>query len=138
MDKKEILYNKTIKINALVYFIFISLMATIICFAFNKKIYNVKEVVGLNECEDNLCKISITLNYEELDILKENPEIVYAKKKYRIKKVEYQEPYLNNGIPVEDLQLETDIKEEKIIRLKIYYNQQRIIDKIKENIIERK
>lgn len=138
MDKKEILYNKKVKINFLVYLIFISLIVVTVYYAFNKKVYNVKEVVGLNECENNICKISITLNYEELDILKENPEIVYAKTKYKIKEVEYQEPYLNNGIPVEDLQLETDIKEEKIIRLKIYYNQQRIIDKIKENIIERK
>ena len=58
-------------------------------------------------------------------------------KKYKIEKIEYSEPYLNNNIPYQDIKIYTSLKtNEKIIKVKLLYNKQRIIKKILEIIIK--
>ena len=113
------------------------MVITIGYYILTKEICDKKELVGLNNCKNNSCQIKITLNYEDMKILDQNPSILYKKNKYKIKDIVYEEPYLNNGIPVNDITIITDnITNNKIIDFKIIYNNERIIKKIK-NLIER-
>lgn len=139
MDNKELLYYTKEKISIWIYILFIFLLIIITYLSYNTFIYNSKEIVGINECIENNCGIKFTLTYDEIDILKENPIMIYHNKKYKIEDIIYNDPYLSNGIPVEDVEIKTTLNtEEQIVNFRINYKKQRIITKIKENIIERK
>lgn len=132
MNKKIILLNQRPKNHIIILvfslFSFIALML-LSCFY---KIYDSYYLVGLISCEKE-CSIRISIPYNKVDILEQNSHIEYLNKAYKITSVEYGEPYLDNGIPYEDITLKTNLKsKDKIINFKILYNKQRIIKKIKK------
>lgn len=137
MPNKIIMLNKKPKNYIVIYIIFITLLLTSILLSYKIKTYDSKNITGLIECSDT-CKISITLQYNEIELLSKNPQIEYLNKKYNIENIEYNEPYLNNNIPYQDIILTSNLnlKETRIINIKIIYNKQRITTKIKNIIME--
>ena len=139
MNSKESLYDIKPQINPFIYCIFIVLLILIIYYLFHIKVYNTKEIIGINECTNKSCQIKFTLAYDEKDVLNKDPQISYLGKTYQIDDISYEEPYLSNGIPVEDIAIKTSIKsEDNMISIKLIYQKQRIIDLLKSKIIERK
>ena len=104
----------------------------------SNKVYVVNDsyyVTGLIN-SDKECVITISFPYDKVDILKQNPHIEYLNKEYNINSITYNDPYLNSEIPYEDINITTDLtSKDQIINLKILYNKQRVIKKIK-NIIK--
>ena len=137
MDEITTFYYKKPKKILTIYLLFIIILIIIIIYSYQNYTYDKKEILVINNCIEEECTLKTTLNYEEERILSKNPIIKYNSKTYKINKIIYDEPYLSNEIPVTDVTIETDLKEEnKILKISIYYNKQRIIKKIK-NIIER-
>ncbi len=102
----------------------------------NKKISNIYKTYGMVECNET-CTINISLNYEKSNIIK-NSKITIEDSKTEIDKYEYGELFLNNNIPMQEIVLYPEQSlDEKIVEIKIEYKKQRIINKIKEIIIER-
>ena len=130
-------YNLKPKKKYYLYTMFIIMITTILYYIFNYNSYDKKTIVGLNSCQNKICEIKITLNYEEMKILDQQPRIEYQHKKIKIKKILYSEPYLSNSIPVSDVTIIVDdLSNNNIIEFKLEYNKQKIIKKIK-NILER-
>lgn len=139
MDSKESLYFVKPRINPFIYIIFIALLILIVYYMFHIQVYNTKEIVGINECNNNSCQIKFTLTYDETDVLNKKPQISYLGKTYQIEQISYEEPYLSNGIPVEDIAIKTSLQsDDKMLSIKLIYQKQRIIDLLKSKIIERK
>jgi len=138
MDNISKLYNKKPKPNIAIYLIFFLSFITLIVYSIKEYTYDIKELLVINECNENECFLKSTLNYNDQEIFSNKSYIKYKDKKYEIKDIEYGEPYLSNETPVTDMSIKTDLIEEaKILKIKVYYNKQRIIKKIKEKIIER-
>jgi len=136
MTNNEFIYLKP-KNNKLIVFLFLTMILIVVYYICTKYTYDKKEIIGLNECNNKECQIKITLNYQEIKILDQNPKIIYQNKEYIIKDITYNDAYLNNNIPVSDITIITEkITDNNIIDFKITYNRERIINKIK-NIIER-
>ncbi len=135
MLNKNLLLNKKFKTKKILYMIFIFALLTSILLTVKIKTYDSLPLTGLITCKET-CIINITLDYSKIDILNNNPKIEYLNKEYEIDNIKYNEPYLNNGIPFEDIEISSNIniKEERIINFKLLYNKQRIITKIK-NIV---
>lgn len=133
MIKKLLLLNQKPKKNLVIHLIFISLLITFLIIAYNYNTYDVYQTTGIMKCENNDCYITITMIYDKIDILNQNPKIEYLNKIYDIKSITYEEPYLNNNIAYQDLNITTNLQvNNQIINFKILYNKQRIITKIKE------
>ncbi len=138
MDEISKLYIKKPKIRKSIYLIFIVIMVSLLYYSINNYTYDVKDLLFINECSEEECFQKTTLNYEEQKIINNKTIFVYKNKEFKIDYIEYEEPYLSNEIPVTDIKIKTDIKtDERIIKIKVKYNKQRIIKKIKENLIER-
>ena len=138
MDNISKLYNKKPKPNIAIYLIFFLSFITLIVYSIKEYTYDIKELLVINECNENECFLKSTLNYNDQEIFSNKSYIKYKDKKYEIKDIEYGEPYLSNETPLTDMSIKTDLIEEaKILKIKVYYNKQRIIKKIKEKIIER-
>lgn len=136
MLNKIVLLNKKPKKNIMYYWIFILMIITSIILSYKIKTYDSYLVTGLNKCEKK-CVISFTLPYNKVDILSNKPKIEYLNKEYTIQKIFYQEPYLNNGVPYQDIEIEINLSDKnRLINFKILYNKQRIINKIKNIITE--
>jgi len=131
-----LLYYKKPHLNICILIIIILFMLTLIILSYKIKTFDYYKVVGIIECEDK-CTIKFSLPYNKIDILSKSPKILYQNKEYNIEDISYSEPYLNNDIPVEDIELISNIKkDDNLIEFSIIYNKQRIINKIK-NLIER-
>ncbi len=139
MDNISELYNKKPKLSIKYYLIFIIIIIILLIYSINTYTYDIKEILMINDCQIEGCSLKTTLNYEEQESIKKNAIISFNGEEYKITDIKYEEPYLSNGIPVTDISIETDIKtNEKILKIKLKYNKQRIIKKIIEKIIERK
>ena len=137
MIKKLTLLELTPKNHSLSYILFFIAFIISLYFSYTFKTYDVYNTTGIVKC-DEICGITVTLPYNKTDILTREPYIKFQDEKYYINKIEYEEPYLNNNIPLEDIILYTDMKTDaKIINFQILYNKQRIITKFKNIIIER-
>lgn len=133
MIKKLLLLNQKPKKNLVIHLIFISLLIAFLIIAYNYNTYDVYQTTGIMKCENNDCYITITMIYDKIDILNQNPKIEYLNKIYDIKSITYEEPYLNNNIAYQDINITTNLQvNNQIINFKILYNKQRIITKIKE------
>lgn len=120
-------YNKLV-LSFLIIFIFILPILSFV------KIYDSYYTTGLISC-DTECNITITLPYDKVNILSQEPRLSYLNNEYDILSLEYNEPYLDNQIPYEDIIIKTNLNsQEKIINFKILYNKQRVIKKIKKII----
>ncbi len=134
MINKTFLLSKQPTKNYLFHIIIIIITLTSIIFSYSYKTYDSLNIIGIYKCEEN-CYIDTSLSYE--DIIKlNNPSIFkYNNKTYIIEDIIYNEPYLNNNTIYQDIQITSNLKvKEKIIKIKIFYNKQRIITKVK-NII---
>lgn len=132
------LYYKKPRVNYLIYITFILMTFTLLYISIKYYTYDIKEILLINECDEE-CVLKTSLDYESQKIFNKNSIIEYDNKEYKINDIEYDEPYLVNGVPTTDITIKTDIKEDKkIIKVEVKYNKQRIIKKIKEKIIERK
>ena len=132
-------YYKKPKHHTLIYLIFLAFILLLTYISIKYYTYDIKELLVINECEEEKCFLKTTLNYEEQNIIAKDTKIKYQGNNYKINEIEYSEPYLSNGVPVTDISLLTDLKEDKkIIKIEVKYHKQRIINKIKEKIIERK
>lgn len=135
MTKKIYLLGLYPKKHFIYYCIFIVIISIFILLSCFIKVYDSYYVTGLINC-DKECVITISFPYDKVDILKQNPHIEYLNKEYNINSITYNDPYLNNEIPYEDINITTDLtSKDQIINLKILYNKQRVIKKIK-NIIK--
>ncbi len=133
MIKKLLLLNQKPKKNLVIHLIFISLLIAFLIITYNYNTYDVYQTTGIMKCENNDCYITITMIYDKIDILNQNPKIEYLNKIYDIKSITYEEPYLNNNIAYQDLNITTNLQvNNQIINFNILYNKQRIITKIKE------
>lgn len=137
MLNKLILLNKKPNKHQKLYITIIILIIVFLIYCIRNYTYNSYQTTGIIKCEDD-CYINITLPYDKVDILSKNPIIKYQNKTYKIDKILYKEPYLDHEIAYQDIEIESFIKEERIINFNILYNKQRIITKIKNIIIERK
>lgn len=134
MNKKIYLLNLYPHRHRLISIIVILVVLTIIPLSNFIKLYDSYYTTGLISCNEE-CSITVSLPYDKVDILKQNPHLEYLNKEYKINKITYNEPYLDNQIPYEDVIIYTDLNsEDKIINFKILYNKQRIISKIKKMI----
>lgn len=134
MNKKIYLLNLYPHKHRLISIIVILVVLTIIPLSNFIKLYDSYYTTGLISCNEE-CSITVSLPYDKVDILKQNPHLEYLNKEYKINKITYNEPYLDNQIPYEDVIIYTDLNsEDKIINFKILYNKQRIISKIKKMI----
>ena len=132
------LYYKKPRVNYLIYITFILMTFILLYISIKYYTYDIKEILLINECDEE-CVLKTSLDYESQKIFNKNSIIEYDNKEYKINEIEYDEPYLVNGVPTTDITIKTDIKEDKkIIKVEVKYNKQRIIKKIKEKIIERK
>lgn len=139
MIEKEILLNELPKKHVLVYIICFIIGIAFFIISYTIETYDTYKATGIIDCEQETCQISITLNYNDIDILSQNPKIEYGKQEYDIVETIYEEPYLNNNIAYQDIQLRTNLQEQnRIINFTILYNKQRIINKIKNMFLERK
>lgn len=135
MINKIILIHKKPKKYILINIILIITLITSIILSYKYKTYNSFKVTGISKCL-NVCKISTTLRYDQINKIDSNSKIEYKNKIYEINNIEYSEPYLNNNIAYQDIEIETSLKESKIVEIKILYNKQRIIRKIINLILE--
>lgn len=135
MLNKIVFLNKKPKKHSIIYWILLIIIITSFFLLYKIKTYDSYLVTGINNCE-NVCIITFTLPYNKVDILSKKPKIEYLNKIYKIENINYLEPYLNNGIPYQDIELITKISNNnRLINFKIIYNKQRIITKI-QNIIK--
>ena len=138
MDEISNFYEEEPKLKKSIYLIFIVIIISLLYYSTKNYTYDIKEILFINECNENECLLKTTLDYEEQKIINNKTIFVYKNKEYNVDNIEYEEPYLSNETPVTDITIKTDIKtDEKIIKVKVKYNKQRIIKKIKENLIER-
>ncbi len=134
MNKKIYLLNLYPHKHRLISIIVILVVLTIIPLSNFIKLYDSYYTTGLISCNEE-CSITVSLPYDKVDILKQNPHLEYLNKEYKINKITYNEPYIDNQIPYEDVIIYTDLNsEDKIINFKILYNKQRIISKVKKMI----
>ena len=112
-------------------FLFIILFILLVPLSFFIKIYDSYYTTGLISCNNDECSITISLPYDKVEILKQTPHIEYLNKGYEITSIDYNEPYLNNQVPYEDITIKTNLSsKDQIINFKILYNKQRIVRKI--------
>ena len=131
MNKKIYLLNLYPNNHNLFSFLFIILFILLVPLSFFIKIYDSYYTTGLISCNNDECSITISLPYDKVEILKQTPHIEYLNREYEITSIEYNEPYLNNQIPYEDIIIKTNLSsKDQIINFKILYNKQRIIRKI--------
>lgn len=135
MIEKLLLLNIKPKRKIFIYINCIIIFIVFIILSFKIEIYDSYQTTGILKCINEDCNIELTLYYEKINILEQDPQIEYLGNFYKIYNIEYSDPYLNNNLIYQDIKLKSDIHgDERIINLKILYNKQRIIDKIK-NII---
>ncbi len=128
MNNKIILLNKKPQ-NYNMYIIIISFLL-FISSLWKIYTYDSYYLTGIITCNEE-CSIKASIPYNKIDIFN-NSKIEYQNKEYEIKEITYEEPYLNNSIPYEDITIKTDINsKDRLINFKIIYNKQRIINKIK-------
>lgn len=131
MNKKIYLLNLYPQKHHFTNYLFIILIILSIPLSHKIKIYDSYYTTGIISCNEE-CIITVSFPYDKVDILKQNPHIEYLNHKYEIKEIIYNEPYLNNQVPYEDITLKTNLSsKDYIINFKILYNKQRIIEKIK-------
>lgn len=109
--------------------IFIVSFIILIILSYNIKTYDTLNVTAFTQ-KENKCHLEFTLPYDKISIL-ENSLIEYKNKKYKIKNINYIEAITENNILYEKISIETNLKcRNKIIKIKILNNKQRIINKI--------
>ena len=114
--------------------IIITIIGIAIFISFKIDTYEKKEITGIYNCEEE-CKITFPLNYKEIDLINQNSIIKYQDKKHKIKEYQKGEPYLDNGIAYEDIEITIDLEtDSKIVNLNIYYNKEKLFKKIKKLI----
>ena len=91
------------------------------------KTYTITKTIGYITCEDE-CYLNISLPYNKLNILNKETILEIDKDKYKIDEIEY----LNIELPYQNVRIKTNIREEKIVEVKLLNNKQRIIKKIIE------
>ncbi len=134
MQNKYFLYYLNPRKGFLKDLFIIIVIIVLIILAFKIKTREVKDIVALYSCEDE-CHLTFPLNFEETDYLNNKSLIKYQNKYYKINNYEKGEPYLDKGIAFEDIDIKTNLEtDSKIVKIKIYYKEERIIKKIK-NII---
>lgn len=134
MINKIILLNKKPNNNPIILFSII-LLIIIILISIKLDTYDTYNLVGINECDEK-CYIKTNIPYKKSNILSQNPSIKYNKKEYKIKDIIYNDIYIENNIPYQEILIEIDIeKNTKLMEFTISYNKQRIIKKI-ANIIK--
>lgn len=134
MINKTILLNKKPNNNPIIK-ISIFLLIIIIVISIKLDTYDTYKLVGIYECHEK-CVIKTNVPYDKINILSQNPSIKYNKKEYKIKDIIYNDIYIENNIPYQEISFEIEIeKDTKLMEFTISYNKQRIIKKI-TNIIK--
>lgn len=107
----------------------------LIILSYNIKTYDALNVTTFTK-QDNKCHLEFTLPYDKISIL-ENGLIGYKNKKYKIKNINYIETIIEENILYERISIESNLKcHNKIAKIKIINNKQRIITKILKIIKE--
>lgn len=128
---KYLLYYKKPQKKLLKDILIIIIIITLIIIVFKIEVYEVKELTALYEDKT----IKFPLDYQNIDMINNNSKIKYQDKTLKIENYKKGEPYLNNGIAYEDIEINTELEtDSQIVNLKIYYQKERIIKKIKKII----
>lgn len=138
MSNKVVLLNKKVKSHLIIYLIIFIFFLTLTSLSYFIKTYDLLNVTGISECEE-MCTINFSFPYSNVNVLEyDDLRLIYMDEIYEIKEIIYSEPYLNNGVPFQDIELVTSIsgESEKIINFRLLYNKQRIIEKLKNVIVE--
>lgn len=124
----ELLKNKKPR-NYPIYLIFIVIIILLLS-SYNTFIYDKINTIAITNYNNNICNLNIKLPYTKVNNLEESI-IEYNNNKYEINKVSYNESIIENDIIYEDITLTTNINcKNKIIKINILNNKQRIINKI--------
>jgi hypothetical protein len=130
MLKKYQLYYKKPNNKNIKDFLIIVLITILILLSLRLKTYEEKEIIAIYSCEEE-CLLSFPLSYQELEIINHNTIIKYQDKYINIENYTKGEPYLDNGIAYEDIEIKTSLEtDNKIVKIKVYYKEERIIKKI--------
>ena len=135
MLDKIILLNKKPNNNRITIIFLAStlIMFIMICSIF--KTYTVTKTVGYIECNEE-CYININLSSNNIDKLSNNTLLEIDSIKYEISEINYNDMFVENNIPYQNITIKTDLKEEKIVNIKLLNNKQRVIKKIYKLIKE--
>ena len=130
--KNLILYKKTNKHLIYLFFLFLLFILVLILYTEDEDSY---ELIGLKNSNDT-SYIDIIIPYNKVNIFEEKNYIIYNHEKHIIKDIKYGEITIIDNIPYINISLKPDFELEKeVIDFHVFYNRQRIINKIK-NIIK--
>lgn len=134
MIDRIILLNKKPKKSYIIIIIIASSLILLIS-SYNMKTYSIKKTLGYISCEEE-CHINLSLPYKDLNIVNDNTIIEVDHKRYKPTEILYKDISIENNIPYQNIQINTEIKDEKIIEVKLLNNKQRIIKKVFDIIKE--
>lgn len=130
MNSKIALLDKSPNRHVLIVFVSLIIFLIILFFSYKIYTYDSFKLTGLITC-DSECVIKATIPYNYVDFLTKNSKIDYQNNAYEILDVVYEEPYLNEGVVYENVNIKTNIvSQSRIINFKVIYNKQRILRKI--------
>lgn len=130
MHNKYFLLIKKPNSNKLFHIILSLIIIILIITSYSYKTYDTKNIVGIYKCEE-YCYIETSISYEDINKIDKSSIIEYKNNNYKIEDILYSEPYLNNNIAYQDINIKCCLKEkDKIVKVKILYNKQRILKKI--------
>lgn len=124
----ELLKNKKPR-NYPIYLIVVVIIILLLI-SYNTFTYDKINTIAITNYNNNICNLNIKLPYTKINNLEESI-IEYNNNKYKINEVSYNESTIENDIIYEDITLNTNINcKNKIIKINILSNKQRIINKI--------
>lgn len=131
--KNILLYQKTNKHLLYLFFLFLLFILILILLTEDEDSY---ELVGLKNSNDtNL--VDIIIPYNKVNIFEGKIYIIYNHEKHYIKDIKYGEVNIIDNIPYINLSLQLDFEIDKeVINFRVFYNRQKIINKIKKIIKE--
>ena len=131
MYKKISLLNKKPNTSKISLLIILFIVILLIC-SIKFKIYSTYRTLAVYECSDS-CYINLNIPSTQSKIIEKDLEIFYNNKKYKVKKVYLEDVINENNNIYLKIKMDTELKLEKnnIIDVKIIYDQQRILTKLK-------
>ena len=126
---------KNAGIRTCIHIIIIASSLILLISSYNMKTYSIKKTLGYISCEEE-CHINLSLPYKDLNIVNDNTIIEVDHKRYKPTEILYKDISIENNIPYQNIQINTEIKDEKIVEVKLLNNKQRIIKKVFDIIRE--
>lgn len=135
MLEKTILLNIKPKSNKVLIIMITSALILFIIICTIIKTYTVTNTVGYIECNEE-CFINLHLTSNNIDKINNKTILEIDNKKYEVSEINYNDIFIENNIPYQNITIKTDLNEEKIVNIKLLNNKQRVIKKLYKVIKE--